>query len=115
MTQSPLTTLKQLAARLQEQSLDVANLRTALDVQFKRIAQIQAELDLLPHARMRRALLMAGLPHNRSHNANGRSPTIRTCPMARSRRSLVPHPPADERHRGATTRRFRHGELNVGD
>jgi hypothetical protein len=73
MTQSPPTTLKQLAARLQEQSLDMANLRTALDVQFKRIAEMQAELDTLPHARIRRSFLKAAMAQTPSHNGNGRS------------------------------------------
>jgi hypothetical protein len=72
MAKSPsMTTLEQLDARLREQSLDMANLRAALDVQFKRIAQMQAELDMLPHARKRRSLL-AGLRQAPSHNGNGR-------------------------------------------
>ena len=49
-----MTTLKQLDALLQAQALEVANLRSVLDVQFKRIAQMQAELDVLPTARERR-------------------------------------------------------------
>jgi len=84
MTKSPLMTLEQLAVRLDAQSLEMAALRAALDVQFKRIAQMQAELDLLPLARTRRSLLMAGLPSATprrprgaervaSQNGNGRS------------------------------------------
>jgi multidrug resistance efflux pump len=72
MTKAPSMTLEQLDARLQAQSLEMAALRAALDTQFKRIAQMQAELDLLPHARSRRSLLMAGLSHGPSHNGNGR-------------------------------------------
>jgi len=73
MTKSPsITTLAELDARLREQSLDMANLRTALDVQFKRIAQMQAELDMLPQARKRRSLLLPGSPHVPS-NGNGNS------------------------------------------
>jgi hypothetical protein len=59
--------------RLQEQSLNVANLRTALDVQFKRIAEMQVELDMLPDARIRRSLLTAAVPQTPSYNGNGRS------------------------------------------
>ncbi len=43
-----MTTLKQLDAKLQAQALEVANLRAALDVQFQRIVQMQAELDVHP-------------------------------------------------------------------
>jgi hypothetical protein len=67
MTNSTKTTLKQLMTRLHEQGLEMATLRAALDVQFTRIAQMQAELDLLPQARRRRqtlrVLLAAPPPH----------------------------------------------------
>ena len=56
-----MTTLKQIDAKLQAQALEVADLRAALDVQFKRIAQMQAELDVLPTARDRRKFLRAPL------------------------------------------------------
>jgi septal ring factor EnvC (AmiA/AmiB activator) len=65
-----MTTLKQLDAKLQAQALEVANLRAALDVQFKRIAQMQAELDVLPTARERRKFIRAQLDPP-SHNGNG--------------------------------------------
>jgi multidrug resistance efflux pump len=52
-------TLKQLQAHLHEHSLQMASLRAALDVQVTRIAQMQAELDVLPQARKRRQLLRA--------------------------------------------------------
>jgi hypothetical protein len=71
-----MTTLKQLDAKLQAQALEVANLRAALDVQFKRIAQMQAELDVLPMARARRKTisgLLKPLPTN--HNGNGQGVT----------------------------------------
>jgi hypothetical protein len=58
MTRSS-STLKQLDARLQEQALELANLRSQLSVQFKRIAQMQAELDGLPQARKHRSRLLA--------------------------------------------------------
>jgi hypothetical protein len=67
-----VTKLQQLEAHVREQALEMANLRTALDVQFKRIAEIQAELDILPHARKRRSSLRA-LPIPASHDGNGRS------------------------------------------
>ena len=69
MTTSEKTTLKQLVTRLHEQSLEMATLRAALDVQFTRIAQMQAELDLLPHARKRRQtlrVLLAEPPRHKS-------------------------------------------------
>jgi hypothetical protein len=68
-----VTKFQQLEARLQEQALEMANLRTALDVQFKRIAQLQAELDVLPHARKRRSKLRA-LLIPASNNGHGRGP-----------------------------------------
>ena len=82
-----MTTLKQLDAKLQEQARLVDNLRAALDVQFKRIAQIQAELDVLPIARERRKSLRARLelPSNNgnglqpsSTSDSGRHPTVRS-------------------------------------
>jgi len=73
MTKSPSTTLEQLDARLREQSLEMAALRAAIDTQFTRIAQMQAELDSLPHARLRRAMLMARLSPVPARNGNGRS------------------------------------------
>jgi hypothetical protein len=57
MTKSAATGLKQLVGRLREQTLEMATIRAAIDVQFTRIAQMQAELDLLPHARRRRQTL----------------------------------------------------------
>ena len=54
--------------------MEVANLRSALDVQFKRIAQMQAELDVLPTARARRktiSALLHQLPAS-NHNGNGK-------------------------------------------
>jgi hypothetical protein len=65
-------TLDQLHAQLQEQALEVASLRAAFDVQFKRIAQLQAELDQLPVARKRRQLLQASM-RNVPQNGDGRT------------------------------------------
>ena len=66
-----MTTLKQLDAKLQAQALEVANLRAALDVQFKRIAQMQAELDVMPTARTRRKTISALLQQLPANNNNG--------------------------------------------
>ena len=65
-----MTTLKQLEVKLQAQALEVDNLRVALDVQFKRIAQMQAELDVLPAARERRKSIRLQLQPP-SSNGNG--------------------------------------------
>ena len=42
--------LKHLASRLREQTMEVAALRAALEVQGKRIVQMRAELDLWSHS-----------------------------------------------------------------
>jgi hypothetical protein len=65
MHKSP--TLTRLDAVLQEQALAIAALRADANVQFKRIADMQAELDVLPQARRRRQVLSAAFqrPHNR--------------------------------------------------
>jgi len=73
MAKSAVTNLKQLVSRLHEQELEMATLRTAIDVQFKRIAQMQAELDQLPHARRRRQALRPLLAERPSRN--GRNPS----------------------------------------
>jgi hypothetical protein len=64
-------TLKKLDAQFQEQALEVASLRSALDVQFKRIAQMQAELDMLAAARARRKTISALLHLLPASNNNG--------------------------------------------
>ena len=65
-----MTTLKQLDAQMQAQALLVDSLRAALDVQFKRIVQMQAELDVLPTARERRKSIRLQLQPP-SPNGNG--------------------------------------------
>jgi hypothetical protein len=65
--------LEQLAARVEEQSLDVANLRAALALQFTRIAQMQAELDGLPSARRRRRFLLKLMAQTPSQLGDGRT------------------------------------------
>jgi len=55
MTKSPRPTLQLLHACLREQTVEIATLRDALDIQTKRVAQMQAELELSS----RRALSVA--------------------------------------------------------
>ena len=62
-----MTKRQQIDARVEAQ---LASLRAALEVQFERIAQMQAELDLLPQARQRRNILR-GLLAPASPNGNG--------------------------------------------
>lgn len=66
-----MTTLKQLEAKLQAQALEVDNLRADLAVQFTRIAQMQAELDVMPTARTRRKTISALLQQLPANNNNG--------------------------------------------
>jgi cell division protein FtsB len=61
---------------VQKQARQIAMLRATADVQFKRIADMQAELDVLPAARRRRHMVRALLQPSRSHhgtNGNGRT------------------------------------------
>jgi len=64
MTNAPRLTLQQLDAHLHD-------LQEVVDIQTKRIAQMQAELDLLPVARKRRQSLRALLTELPAHNGNG--------------------------------------------
>jgi len=66
--------LKHLASRLQEQALEIAALRAALEAQTQRIADLQSELELWPHSpALRRAVralavdLSPGNGHHRHH------------------------------------------------
>ena len=74
MTKSPPLTLQQLATRLDEQALETATLRSALDLQFRRVAQMQAQLDALPAARKRREARAAQVLRIASQNGNGHRP-----------------------------------------
>ena len=60
MATSAGSALTELASRLHEQTLDVANLRTALDVQMNRISHLYVKLDVLTPQRRKslRALLV---------------------------------------------------------
>lgn len=60
--------------RFEEQVIDeMAGLRADLEIQFKRIAQLQAELDVLSAARKPRQLRAPMWPPRPSHNGNLRS------------------------------------------
>jgi hypothetical protein len=67
--------LEQLTARLDGMNLEIAWLRSTLDIQFKRIAALQAEVDLLPASRRRRRHAMrpptVASPPVRGRNGNG--------------------------------------------
>ena len=67
-------TLKELTTRVAGLTFEVAGLRAVLDVQFKRIAAMQAELDLLPAARRRRHAMRAPMfVSPPARNGNGHS------------------------------------------
>jgi hypothetical protein len=67
-----LRQLLQINSRLDEQALEMTVLRNELDVQFKRIADLQAQLDVSPAARRKRAAALTLVPPLRpSPNGNG--------------------------------------------
>lgn len=71
-----MTTLDSTAIlrRLAALTAEMADMRSALDIQFKRTAAMQAEIDLLPSARRRRrdAIRIPTPPPSPSrHNGNG--------------------------------------------
>ena len=72
-----LETLRQMNARLDQQAAEVTNLNAALAIQLTRIAQMQAELDVLPTAVRRRQTLMMRMPLPSAHNGNGHEPVKR--------------------------------------
>ena len=70
-----LKRLRELGERLDLHALEMSNLRAFLDTQFKRIADLQAELDVLPAARRRReALRREALAAPALSGGNGQSP-----------------------------------------
>ena len=73
MLKSLVQTVDELGALLRAHATAMDDLRAALDVQFTRIAQMQAELDGLPQARRRRqSLLLARQSHDHAaHNDDG--------------------------------------------
>jgi hypothetical protein len=61
--------LRALSCRIDEQRAEIASLRVRLEIQFKRIAYLQAELDVLPVAKKQRrsrrlVLLSKAGPHS---------------------------------------------------
>jgi hypothetical protein len=67
----PMTTLKHLASRLEEQAIELADLRSALELQTRRIAELQGDLELWPHSpEFRRAVrsLGADVPSGNGHH-----------------------------------------------
>ena len=70
MATSAGPTLQQLAWRLHEQTLDVTNLRTALDIQKNRISHTYVELDVPPPAVQHPQSLRALLTHQHAPNRN---------------------------------------------
>jgi hypothetical protein len=66
-----LTELRELKDLLELHGLEMQSLRAALATQFKRIAQMQAELDLQPAARKRReAVLWSAKPSQGGGNGH---------------------------------------------
>jgi uncharacterized coiled-coil protein SlyX len=61
----------ELAARLDDQSREMAGLKSALAVQCTRIRQMQAQLDVLPNARRRGEELRGGLTRVSASNGDG--------------------------------------------
>jgi uncharacterized small protein (DUF1192 family) len=66
-----LRELAVLNAHVAGLALELAEVRSTLDIQFKRIAALQAEVDLLPAARRRRQAERVPAPVP-AHNGNGR-------------------------------------------
>jgi len=63
-------TLQQLVWRLHAQTLDVANLRTALDIQRNRVSYTYVELEVLPpviHRRQSPGTLLTRLQSHYGH------------------------------------------------
>ena len=60
-------TLGQLNAQLEQQAAEIRRIHGILNIQFKRIAHMQAELDVLPTARERRRTIRALLEPPRSN------------------------------------------------
>ena len=69
----PAPTVLDLQEMLHAQAAELAGLRAALDVQMTRIAQMQAELDLIPHKRPERETLRKLIAQEPVSNGNGRT------------------------------------------
>ena len=66
-----------LTQRLDAQAEEIVALKTGLEVQFLRIAQMQAELDVLPTAEDRRQMLRARLDGHGVEKTNGSNGSAR--------------------------------------
>jgi len=73
MSKSSTPTLREFHEMLQAHAREIAGLRAAIDVQFARMAQMQAELDVLPTARERRRQIRTLIAPLSEANGNGRS------------------------------------------
>ena len=82
-----LPTLVQLAARLDQQTTEIASLKSELAVQFTRIAQLQAQVDVLPTARRRGEELRSSLTPIAASNGNGHSPRVQRASLWSGRRA----------------------------
>jgi hypothetical protein len=72
MTKADSHTLGHLLTIVETQAAQLAAVRAELSIQFTRMAQMQAELDALPHAQKRRRTAYARLPPLLTHsNGNG--------------------------------------------
>ena len=69
-----LKELAVLSAHVEGLALELVDVRTTLDIQFKRIAALQAEMDLSPPAarRRREAMRAPAVVPLPAHNGNGR-------------------------------------------
>jgi hypothetical protein len=69
-----LKMLQEINARLDEQAEEMTGLRKAFEIQFTRIAELQAELDVSPAGRRRRneEIHLLSFPLLPPHNGNGR-------------------------------------------
>jgi hypothetical protein len=69
-----LKQLREINNHLQEQALEMTAARAELDIQNKRISELQAQLDALPANRRRRqAIGLLASQSRPSRNGNGRS------------------------------------------
>ena len=85
-----LPTLVQLAARLDEQTTEIASLKSAMAVQFTRIAQLQSQVDVLPSTRRGGEELRSSLTPIAASNGNGHRPPVHQTSLWSGRRDNEP-------------------------
>ena len=66
--------VQQISVRLEEQAQEIRRLQRTADIQFNRIAHMQAELDTIPVARKRRQIVRALLRPFAAHANNNGNP-----------------------------------------